>query len=166
MPAKRLLLPAFECSECGNPRGLLPEACPACGSEDPPFAQVDFWKIDLERDAPLVEEALDHLDRAVRAGSAAGLRALIVVHGYGSSGAGGRIGWAAREGLENNHWADRVAEFIRCEELTPGSPLLSHLMRHRAALAAEMRRSRMLGNAGVSVLIFAKTDTQTPLPGR
>ena len=159
MPAKIPSRPAFECPQCGNPRGLLPEDCPACDSLEPPFAHVDFWKVDLERDAPLVEEALDHLTRAVRAGAAAGLRALIVVHGYGSSGAGCRIGRAVREGLEGNHWADRIDEFIPCEELTQGSPLLSHLARHRAALAQELRRSHMLGNAGASVLLFRKQET-------
>jgi hypothetical protein len=160
MPANHSKRPAFECSQCGNPRGLLPEACASCGSTEPPFAHVEFWKVDLERDAPLVEEAIDHLSRAVRAGAAAGLRALIVVHGYGSSGAGGRIGWAVREGLENNHWADRIDDFIPCEELTQGSQQLAHLARHRAALADSLRRSRMLGNAGVSVLIFRKPDSQ------
>lgn len=152
--------PAFECPQCGNPRVLLPETCPSCGSTEPPFAHVEFWKVDLERDAPLVEEAIDKLTRAVRAGAAAGLRALIVVHGYGSNGAGGRIGWAVREGLKNNHWADRIDEFIPCEELTEGSQLLTHLTRHRAALADSLRRSRMLGNAGVSALIFRKQDSQ------
>lgn len=150
--------PAFECPQCGNPRGLLPEACPSCGGVEPPFANVEFWKVDLERDAPLVEQAIEHLARAVRAGAAAGLRALIVVHGYGSSGEGGRIGWTVREDLENNHWADRVDEFIPCEELTQGSPQLAHLSRHRAALVKELRRSRMLGNAGVSVLFFRRPE--------
>lgn len=160
MPPKQSPGSAFECPQCGNPRSLLPEACPACGSIEPPYARVEFWKVDLERDAPLVEEALDHLTRAVRAGAAAGLRALIVVHGYGSSGVGGRIGRAVREGLEDNHWADRIEEFIACEELTQGSPLLAHLSRHRAALAQELRRSRMLGNAGASVLIFRKAENR------
>ena len=158
MPAKIPSRPAFECPQCGNPRGLLPEGCPACGSLEPPFAHVDFWKVDLERDAPLVEEALDHLTRAVRAGAAAGLRALIVVHGYGSSGKGGRIGRAVREGLENNHWADRIDEFICCEELTQGSPLLAELSRHRNSLANALRRCGALGNAGVSVLLFRRAQ--------
>ena len=160
MPAPRPSRPAFECPQCGNPRGQLPESCPACNSTQAPFAHVEFWKVDLERDAPRVEEAIDHLTRAVRTGAAAGLRALIVVHGYGSSGAGGRIGWAVREGLKNNHWADRIDEFIPCEELTQGSQRLAHLTRHRGALADSLRRSRMLGNAGVSVLIFRRQDSQ------
>ncbi|MSQ52436.1 MAG: hypothetical protein EXR28_11155, partial [Betaproteobacteria bacterium] len=141
----RNMRPAFECAQCGNARLLLPEACPACSSAEVPYAHVEFWRVDLEKGAPTVDEALENLNRAVRAGAAARLRALIVVHGYGSSGAGGRIGWAVREGLENNHWADRIDEFVRCEELTQGSPQLAHLSRQRSALVDELRRSRMLG---------------------
>lgn len=148
--------PAFECPQCGNARLLLPETCPACASTEAPYAHVEFWRVDLEKGAPTVEEALDHLDRAVRSGAAAGLRALIVVHGYGSSGAGGRIGWAVREGLANNHWADRISEYLCCEELTKDAPLLIDLARHRGPLVAELRRSRMLGNAGATVLMLAK----------
>jgi hypothetical protein len=155
----RNMRPAFECTQCGNSRLLLPEACPSCGSVEPPFAHVEFWRVDLEKGAPTVEEALAHLERALRAGAAAGLRALIVVHGYGSSGAGGRIGDAVREGLDNNYWADRIGEYICCEELTQGSPLLTELSLKRGPLIGELRRARMLGNAGVSVLIFRRQET-------
>ena len=148
--------PAFECTQCGNSRLLLPEACAACGNTEAPHAHVEFWRVDLEKGAPTVDEALGYLNRAIRAGAAAGLRALIVVHGYGSSGAGGRIGWAVREGLENNHWADRIAAYIACEELTQGSPQLTQLSWHRATLTYELRRSRMLGNSGATVLMLAK----------
>ncbi|MFM9971192.1 MAG: Smr/MutS family protein [Burkholderiales bacterium] len=150
--------PALECAQCGNPRLLLPQDCPSCGSAETPYAHVEFWRVDLEQGAPTVEQALDHLTRAMRAGSDAGLRALIVVHGYGSSGAGGRIGDAVREGLANNFWADRVEEFIACEELVQGSQLMSDLTRQRAVLTKELRRGRMLGNAGVSVLLFRKLE--------
>ena len=156
MSSKRSLHPAFECPLCGNPRALLGETCQSCGSTDTPFAHVEFWKVDLEQGAPLVEEAMEKLTFAVRAGAAAGLRALILVHGYGSSGSGGRIGRAVREGLEANHWADRVEEFIYCEDLLQGSPRLAHLPRHRAALERELRRSRMLGNSGATVLLLRK----------
>ncbi len=148
--------PAFECPQCGNPRGLLPEACPSCGSIEAPYAHVEFWRVDLERGAPTVEEALEYLTLALRAAAAAGLRALIVVHGYGSSGAGGRIGLAVREGLENNLWADRVEEFIGCENLAQSTPLFTHLARHRAALAEELRRTRMTGNAGATLLMLRR----------
>ena len=148
--------PAFECAQCGNSRPLLSEACPACASIEVPYAHVESWRVDLEKGAPTVDEAMEYLNRAIRVGAAAGLRALIIVHGYGSSGAGGRIGLSARERLASNHWADRVDEFICCEELTRNSPQLTHLCRHRTALAEELRRSRMLGNAGATILMLSR----------
>ena len=54
--------PAFECTQCGNSRLLLPEACAACGNTEAPHAHVEFWRVDLEKGAPKVDEALEYLN--------------------------------------------------------------------------------------------------------
>lgn len=145
---------AFECNQCGNFRALLPAACPHCESVEPPFANVEYWKVDLERQLPTVEEAIAILDMNVRAGAAAGLKGLIVVHGYGSSGQGGQIRKAVRNGLETNFWADRVEEFFHCEDLGQGSAQFAYAVEHYQSLIRALRRGRFLGNHGVSALLL------------
>jgi hypothetical protein len=39
------------------------------------------------------------------------MKSIILIHGYGSSGEGGRIKRAIHEALERNHYADRVEEY-------------------------------------------------------
>lgn len=144
----------FQCDQCGNPRELLGESCPHCSSDQPPRALVKYWRVDFHETLPEAEDALAQLDAHIRAGAAAGLRGMVVIHGYGSSGKGGRLGPAIREQLQINRWSQYVKEYVPGEELLHNSETLTHWTRHRAALADFLKRHRLLGNAGVTLLIL------------
>ena len=145
---------AFECLECGNPRGLLPAECPYCGSAQPPFAHTDYAIINLERGLPVVEDALQRLDTFIRAGFDAGLKWLVVVHGYGSSGQGGRIRQAVRADLAGNRWADRVREHYAGEAIASAADLRLSRSGSREGLYAFLVSRRLVGNAGASILLM------------
>ena len=145
---------AFECLECGNPRGLLPAGCPYCGSSEPPFAHADYATINLERGLPVVEDALQRLDTFIRAGFDAGLKWLVVLHGYGSSGQGGRIRHAIRADLAGNRWADRVREYYNGETVTHASDLNLTRSGSRDGLFPFLASRRLVGNAGVTILLM------------
>jgi len=148
------LVNAFECLECGNPRGLLPEVCPYCGSAQPPFAHTDFATINLERGLPVVEDALQRLDTFIRAGFDAGLKWLLVLHGYGSSGQGGRIRLAVRADLAANRWAERVREAYPGEAVANPSDLNLARSGSRDGLFPYLVSRRLVGNAGVTILLM------------
>jgi hypothetical protein len=95
--------------------------CKHCGSTDLPQVLTDTVVINLESGGPTAEEALERLTQQVRAASEAGIRALIVIHGYGSSGYGGKIKWVLRDALEHNYFSDRVDEYYFGEDLALGS---------------------------------------------
>jgi hypothetical protein len=151
MPKIQWTLPA-ECLQCGNPRALMGH-CKHCGSTDLPQALTDTVVINLETGGPTTEEALERLTQQVRAASEAGIRALIVIHGYGSSGFGGKIKWLIREALEQNYFSDRVDEYYFGEDLALGSSSYQALIKRRASLKNHLSQFK-IGNAGMTVLLM------------
>jgi len=124
-----------------------------CGSTELPQALTDTVVINLEAGSPTAEEALERLTSQVRAASEAGIRALIVIHGYGSSGSGGKIKWVVRDALENNYFSDRVDEYYFGEELALGSAGYQAVMKRRASLKQHLSQFK-IGNAGMTVLLM------------
>jgi hypothetical protein len=146
----------FTCPECGNARSFLAEHCPYCGTAAAPVDGPEYVVFNLESGGPTVEEALRTVDRVLERAFESGVRGLIVIHGHGSSGAGGAIRRAFREGLESNFWAHQVAEHVAGESLRHGTPEYSRLVERRPALRQALRRE-MPGNPGITVLLLAKS---------
>lgn len=144
---------SFECPECGNPRGMLGE-CRQCGSEELPLPLNDTVVLNLKFDAPSAEEALDRLTIALRRASELGIKAMILIHGYGASGEGGKIRWAVHDALENNHFSDRVDEYHFGEKTAFGTEAYHALLRRRPGLKVYLKHFKE-GNAGMTVLILA-----------
>jgi hypothetical protein len=145
----------FNCPECGNARPWRPESCPHCGSGEPPTDGPEYVAFNLELDGPTVEDALRTTDRILDRAITCGIRGLILIHGHGSSGRGGSIRKAFREGLERNFWAHKVTEYAHGEDLRPSSPAYTSLVERRPALRQALRRE-FLGNAGITVLLLKK----------
>ncbi|MBU3577611.1 Smr/MutS family protein [Polynucleobacter sp. UK-Kesae-W10] len=141
-----------ECPECGNSRALL-ECCPHCGSPTPPILSADTIELNIKSDNPSVEEALDRLTEKIRTYQELGIKNIILIHGYGSSGEGGRIKWAIHNALENNRYADRVEEYHFGERVAFGSIAYNALMKQRPGLKHYLRHFKG-GNAGMTVLLL------------
>jgi endonuclease IV len=124
-----------------------------CGSTELPQALTDTVVINLEAGGPTAEEALERLTQQVRAASEAGIRALVVIHGYGSSGSGGKIKWVVRDALENNYFSDRVDEYYFGEELALGSSGYQTVIKRRVSLKQHLSQFK-IGNAGMTVLLM------------
>jgi Smr domain len=143
---------SFECPECGNPRGMLGE-CRHCGSEDLPLPLGDTLVLNLKFDNPSAEQALDRLTTALRRASELGVKAIILIHGYGASGEGGKIKWAVHDALENNYFSDRVDEYHFGEQTAFGSEAYHALLRRRPGLRSYLKHFKE-GNAGMTVLML------------
>ena len=143
---------SFECPECGNSRGMLGE-CRQCGSEELPIPHSDTMVLNLKFDSPSAEGALDRLTVALRRASEVGIKAIILIHGYGASGEGGRIKWAVHDALENNYFSDRVDEYHFGEQTAFGSEAYHALLRRRPSLKAHLKHFKE-GNAGMTVLVL------------
>ena len=82
-----------------------------------------------------------------------GVKAIILIHGYGSSGEGGRIKWAIHDALENNRYSDRVEEYHFGEDVAFGSAAYHALLKRRPGLKPYLKRFKE-GNAGMTVLLL------------
>ncbi|QWE27547.1 Smr/MutS family protein [Polynucleobacter sp. AP-Ainpum-60-G11] len=143
---------SFECPECGNPRGMLGE-CRQCGSEELPIPYSDTLVLNLKFDSPSAEEALERLTVALRRASEVGIKVIILIHGYGASGEGGRIKRAVHDALENNYFSDRVDDYHFGEQTAFGSEAYHALLGRRPGLKAYLKHFKE-GNAGMTVLIL------------
>ena len=145
----------FQCNQCGNPRDLLSPFCQFCGETSPPYPQTNYRNVNLETGSPTVEEALTKLDQSIHASINVGLKVIIVIHGYGSSGKGGSIKNAVRHELQNNRWADCVREFIFGEHLHDQSSIheSAHLSK---TLEKKLISEGILKNHGSTLLLLYK----------
>lgn len=127
--------------------------CPHCGSDNLPILSSDTIELNIKQDGPYVEEALDRLTEYLRKSLEVGIKAIILIHGYGSSGEGGRIKWAIHDALENNCYSDRVVEYHYGEDVAYGSEAYHALLRRRPGLKRYLKRFKE-GNAGMTVLLL------------
>ena len=141
-----------ECPDCGNVRALFNQ-CPHCGSEQTPILTSDTVEINIKQDGPYVEEALERLTDYLRKSIEVGVKAIVLIHGYGASGEGGRIKWAIHDALENNRYSDRVEEYYFGESVPFGSPAYHALLKRRPSLKRYLQRFKE-GNAGMTVLLL------------
>jgi hypothetical protein len=109
--------------------------------------------LNLKFDSPSAEEALDRLTIGLRRASEVGIKVIILIHGYGASGEGGRIKWAVHDALENNYFSDRVDEYHYGEQTAFGSEAYHALLRRRPGLKPYLKHFKE-GNAGMTVLIL------------
>jgi len=141
-----------QCPDCGNPRGLF-DLCPHCGSDHLPALSSDTVEINIKQGNPYVEEALEHLTEQLRKCLELGIKAIVLIHGYGFSGEGGRIKWAIHDALENNRYSDRVDEYFFGENVAYGSESYHALLKRRPGLKRYLKRFKE-GNAGMTVLLL------------
>jgi hypothetical protein len=127
--------------------------CRQCGSEDLPIPHSDTMVLNLKLDSPSAEEALDRLTIGLRRASEVGMKAIILIHGYGASGEGGKIKWAVHDALDNNYFSDRVDDYYFGEQTAFGSEAYHALLRRRPGLKAYLKHFKE-GNAGMTVLIL------------
>ena len=127
--------------------------CPHCDSTDLPLLSSDTIELNIKQDGPYVEEALERLTDYLRKSLEVGIKAIILIHGYGSSGEGGRIKWAIHEALENNRYSDRVDEYHFGEDVSYGSEGYHALLKRRPGLKHYLKRFKE-GNAGMTVLLL------------
>ena len=129
------------------------DQCPHCSSTALPILSSDTIELNIKQDGPYVEEALERLTEYLRKSLEVGIKAIVLIHGYGSSGEGGRIKWAIHDALENNRYSDRVDEYYFGEDVAYGSEAYHALHKRRPGLKRYLKRFKE-GNAGMTVLLL------------
>ena len=106
-------------------------------------------KLNLEQGMPSVAEALRIMENALSTQKKQGGRAVILIHGYGSSGSGGKIKAAVRARLGERSLSPIVKTYVG------GEAFLSR-RRELYALCGSLSRyeSELKDNEGVTVVIL------------
>jgi DNA-nicking Smr family endonuclease len=109
--------------------------------------------VNLKAGLPRVEEALGRLRSALQEARMRGDRVLKLIHGYGSSGKGGRIRDAVRRYLAGSRRRGAIADYVPGEEVRPGSEgqrVLRKQLSERGREDPDLER----GNPGVTFVVL------------
>ena len=101
---------------------------------------------------PFVEQAVKRLNFEIRYSREQGFTALKIIHGYGSSGTGGKIRTASRKYLAQLKSRGEIADFIPGEQFS----IFEEATRRAFNLCQELRQDRDLDryNNGVTFILL------------
>ena len=105
--------------------------------------------LNLEQGMPSVDTALGRMKNALTTYKRQGCKAVIIIHGYGSTGVGGRIKAAVVKALHDPGLSGIVRAFTGGEEWTVQK---REMLGYCKALADRQRH--IAGNHGVTVVIL------------
>jgi hypothetical protein len=139
---------------CGNPIPVAAAKCRFCetlqtGGNAAPMA-VAVRTIDLEAGMPTAEEAMRRLDSKLSLAIAQNVRVVRIIHGYGSSGRGGKIRDACRRALASMVSKNRVTGMIRGEDHSAASLASKDLIRRIPDLKSSTRTDA--DNPGITLV--------------
>lgn len=75
--------------------------------------------INLEQGMPYADEAVRRMNVALRMAHSGSTKAVKLIHGYGSSGTGGRIKTEVHRALAEKKQRGEIKEYIKGEEFSP-----------------------------------------------
>lgn len=108
------------CEMCGNEIAAHVTVCPFCESvqrvASPMIPRRPIETINLEAGLPSVEEGLLRLERELAAARRMGVRLVRIIHGWGSSGKGGKLRAACRAFLQRELQAKHVKAVVHGED--------------------------------------------------
>ena len=113
--ATRVGIMAFiTCHRCGEPFEKERGICPFCKQyvKAATAKTVRYSIVNLEKGMPTVEEARQTLSAVLRNAAGEGNRLIKIIHGYGSSGRGGRLQKGLRKSLAARKKEDLIMAWI------------------------------------------------------
>ncbi len=108
--------------------------------------------VNLEEDHPTVNQGLLRLDRALASARAEGFDVLKLIHGYGSSGAGGRLRDEVWKVLDRYRRARAIQAFIPGEQFRISDETTWALLKKWPELKQDRDLGR--GNRGITVVVL------------
>jgi hypothetical protein len=145
------------CQVCGNDISASSLNCKFCGSKQDNahlkqgrgFVQKT---INLEQGRPLLEVALQKMDDAVVDAAKNNIHVLTLIHGYGSSGKGGRIRTECRKKLDFMKSNGRIRDYIAGEDFSRKFGPAKKLLQRYPQLSAENNFNK--GNRGITLVVM------------
>ena len=109
-------------------------------------------RINLEEGMPLVEEALNRMKLGLQEMRVSRVKAVKLIHGYGSTGRGGKIRDGVRNELAAMKRRKQIKDYIPGEEFGPTDPTTRKLADRNTAVTRDPDYGRM--NHGITVVVL------------
>lgn len=142
------------CIVCGNEVDPALASCPFCSEKKKPefikTAVEQYRVVNLEQGMPIVRDALQRLASELETASRTGCKALVLIHGYGSSGKGGAIKDAVRKQLQFCMDQKTLRQVLPGEECGKRSGQARQLMKRFPLLDEFVQRP----NPGITLVII------------
>ncbi len=145
------------CPVCGNEADSTSATCRFCGADieprapEPPPA-VTHKIVNIEQGRPLVETALRRMENELLLARSERVRVVTLIHGYGSSGKGGKIRKECRKVLEHLLQKNLINQVIAGEDFRkrtgPGKALLKRYPDLQGKCAADF------SNRGITIVVL------------
>lgn len=141
------------CEVCGNEIPASSKCCDFCGSYQRPGRTFSrgggpVRSVNLEEGMPPVEEGLERLEEALRRARHEGVRILRVIHGYGSSGSGGKLRIACRTLLKQKVGFNQIRGFLPGEDYSRATGAGKAMIKRHPSLGRTEYMDR--GNPGIT----------------
>jgi hypothetical protein len=108
--------------------------------------------INLEEGHPTVNVGLLRLDRALATARTAGIPILKLIHGYGSSGVGGRLREEVWQALNRHKHNGLIADFIAGEDFRLSNQASWELLKRDKAIKEDRDFGR--ANRGITIVVL------------
>ena len=146
------------CQVCGNHISVSSLNCEFCGSKQDKehLKQIrEFVKktINLEQGHPVLEIALQKLDDGIEDAAKNNIQVLTLIHGYGSSGKGGRIRLECRKNLDFMKSRGRIRDYIAGEDFSRKFGPAKVLLQRYPQLSTDGNFNK--GNRGVTLVVMS-----------
>lgn len=111
-------------------------------------------ELNIKSDLPAAGEALRRVARIIQNGNAGNRGAVKIIHGYGSTGKGGKIRAEVRRYLAGQKLKGLIKDFIPGEEFS----IFGKATRDAFELCGELRGDRDLErcNNGITIIVFGR----------
>ena len=143
-----------ECEICGNTVPGEPAHCPFCGSsiksDSSRKGMGSHRVINIEIGKPIVEAALQKLDRELAFARQQNVVVATIIHGYGASGTGGAIRVECRKYLTHLLAQRKIRSFIPGEEFAKKEGRTRSLLRRLPQLVTSENLNRK--NRGITIV--------------
>ena len=109
-------------------------------------------EVNIKSDMPIVDEAIKRIAFQIRTCKFSGAAAVKIIHGYGSTGKGGKIRTAARQYLESQKSKKLIRDCIAGEDFS----IFNEATRRAFSLCDELRYDHDLEqyNNGITIVIL------------
>ena len=117
-----------------------------------PSSSNSIPRVNLEEGMPLVEEALSRMNLGLQEMRVGRVKAVKLIHGYGSTGRGGKIRDGVRNELAAMKKRKQIKDYIPGEDFGPTDPATRKLADQNTAVTRDPDYGRM--NHGITVVIL------------